>query len=297
MSTAGAIPSPGQGGSGPAMGARPPGRALPPSSGRDFHPGEIALAVALAVAVQAAAVVALQASNLDKSALMPEIDKGASVPVRVTPVLDLDAPLLKLGGKRDKMKLPDRWVRQTPKQRVEEKAFVSPKAGKTEQDIPPPDVKIADAGTEPPPPDAEITKQVDTEVAEADAAPPANVDVAGHADGVKEGTETDPLKARAVDLYRSRIAGWFSSRFRVSGSGLPQEELVKLRVLASVQLSERRVVSYTITPSGNGAFDAAARAMLEGAKGAEIPPPPENYPDTVQNQISLTLVCRENRCD
>lgn len=297
MSSAGAIPSPGHGGSGPAMGARPPGRALPPNPGRDFHPGEIALAVALAVAVQAAAVVALQASNLDKSALMPEIDKGAAFPVRVTPVLDLDAPLLKLGGKRDKMKLPDRWVRQTPKQRVEEKAFVSPKAGKTEQDIPQPDVKIADAGTEPPPPDAEITKQVDTEVAEADAAPPANTDVAGHADGVKEGTETDPLKARAVDLYRSRIAGWFSSRFRVSGSGLPQEELVKLRVLASVQLSDRRVVSFTITPSGNGAFDAAARAMLEGAKGAEIPPPPENYPDTVQNQISLTLVCRENRCD
>jgi hypothetical protein len=263
-----------------------------------YRPGEIALAVALAVMVQVAAVVALKASNLDKSAIVPEIDKGAAVPVRVTPVLDLDAPMLKLGGKRDKLKLPDRWVRQTPKRRVEEKAFVSPKAGKTEQDIPSPEVKIADAGTEPPPPDAEVTKQVETEVAEvADAAPAANVDTPGHSDGVKEGTETDPLKARAVDLYRSRIAGWFSSRFRVSGSGLPQEELVKLRVAASVQLSDRKVVSYTITSSGNAAFDAAARSMLEGAKGAEIPPPPENYPDTVQNQISLTLVCRENRCD
>lgn len=274
--------------------------AMPSSSSAEssFRPSEIALAVALAVMVQVAAVVALKASNLDKSAVVPEIDKGAAVPVRVTPVLDLDAPMLKLGGKRDKMKLPDRWVRQTPKRRVEEKAFVSPKAGKTEQDIPPPEMKIADAGTEPPPPDAEVTKQVETEVAEvADAAPAANVDTPGHSDGVKEGTETDPLKARAVDLYRARIAGWFSSRFRVSGSGLPQEELVKLRVLASVQLADRRVVSYTITPSGNAAFDAAARSMLEGAKGAEIPPPPENYPDTVQNQISLTLVCRENRCD
>ena len=84
----------------------------------------------------------------------------------------------------------------------------------------------------------------------------------------------------------------------MGGSGLPQEELVKFRVLASVQLSDdRRVVGYTITPSGNAAFDAAARSMLEGAKGDQIPPPPENYPDTVQRQISLTLVCRENRCD
>ena len=42
---------------------------------------------------------------------------------------------------------------------------------------------------------------------------------------MKEGTETDPLKARAVDLYRAKIAGWFSSRFRVTGSGLDKAEM------------------------------------------------------------------------
>ena len=44
-------------------------------------------------------------------------------------------------------------------------------------------------------------------------------------------------------------------------------------------------------------FDAAARSALEGAKGQEIPPPPENYPDIVQTQISLTFTCTPQRCD
>lgn len=266
---------------------------------RDFEPHEIALAALSGLLALVAMIVVLRYANVSRPAALPEVDKGSATPVRVVPVLDLDSPLLKLGGKRNKAKLPDRWVRQTPKPRVEEKAFVSPKAGKTIDDIPAPEVKIADAGTEPPPPDAEVAKEVDTEIVEpVDAGEPANVDQEGHSDGVAEGTETDPLKARAVDLYRSRIASWFSSRFRVSGSGLSQEELVKYRVGASVELTEdRRVAGYTLVPSGSAAFDAAARAMLEAAKGEQIPPPPENYPDTVQRQISLTLICKENRCD
>jgi hypothetical protein len=216
-------------------------------------------------------------------------------------VLDLDAPLLKLGGKRDPTKLPDRWVRQKQKPRVEQKSFVSTNAGKTEHDIPPPDVHVADAGTPPPPPETEVAKQVDVPVpAVVDAGPPApaNVDQAGHADGVKEGTETDPLKARAVDLYRAKIAAWFSSRFGVHGSGLSEVELVKTRVHAVVQIgSGNVVVGYTLAPSGNAAFDAAARAALDGAKGQSIPPPPENYPDVAQTQINITFVCRAKRCD
>ena len=265
----------------------------------DFRPGEVALAVSVALSVMVGSGLALRAAALDAPAAVPEIDRGNAFPVRVVPVLDLDAPLLKLGGKRDQLKLPDRWVRQAPKPRVEQKAFVSTKAGKTEQDAPPREVKVAPSGAKPPPPNAEIAKQVDTPlVPPVDAGPPANVDQVGHADGVKEGTETDPLKARAVDLYRARIIGWFSGRFRVGGSGLPQAELTKIKVSATVQLSpDRRVLGFSIVPSGNAAFDAAARATLEGVKGQEIPPPPDNYPDVVQSQISLTFVCRENRCD
>ncbi|WP_437600655.1 TonB C-terminal domain-containing protein [Sorangium sp. So ce590] len=281
--------------------ARAPGPMTPPGKRRpksDFRPRDVALAFAVAMGVQAGAAVAVSLADLAVPAAVPEIEKGPSVPVKVTPVLDMDTPLLKLGGKRDKMKLPDRWVRQTPKPRVEQKAFVSPDAGKTEKDIPPPEVKVADAGTAPPPPDAEIAKQVDTELEpKTDAGEVANVDQEGHQDGVAEGTETDPLKARAVDLYLARIAGWFSSRFRVSGSGLPPEELTKHKPRAVIVLSDGQMVSYTLTPSGNAIFDAAARATLEGAKGQALPPPPENYPDLGQKQVSVTFVCRETTCD
>ena len=158
---------------------------------------------------------------------------------------------------------------------------------------------MASPGTAPPPPDAEIAKQVDAPLAvAADAGPPANVDQRGHADGVAEGTETDPLKARAVDLYRAKIAAWFSSRFRVSGSGLDRAELLRYRVSASVSIGpDRTVGGFTLASSGNAAFDAAARATLDGARGQPIPPPPENYPDVSQSQINVTFVCRENRCD
>ncbi|APR83951.1 Hypothetical protein A7982_09300 [Minicystis rosea] len=265
----------------------------------DFRAREVAASVVIGAAVLLGAGFSLSRAALDRPAAAPEIEKGTAVPVKVVPVIDMDTPLLKLGGKRDQTKLPDRWVRQTPKPRVEQRAHVSSKAGKSEQDIPPPEVKMAEPKTPPPPPDAEIAKQVDTPPPPVvDAGAPANVDEKGHADGVKEGTETDPLKARAVDLYRAKIAGWFSSRFRVSGSGMAQAELTKYRVSATVEIgADRTVRGFTIAPSGNPTFDAAARSTLESSRGRELPPPPENYPDVVQSRINVTFVCRENRCD
>lgn len=223
----------------------------------------------------------------------------SSAPVKVVPVIDLDAPLLKLGGTPDATKLPDRWIKKGQKARVEKKAHVSTAAEKTPEAAPPPDLPVAQKAEPPPPKDAEETKKVDVPIAPtAEPVAPSNVPVVGHADGVAEGTETDPLKARAVDLYRARIVAWFSGRFRVTGSGLPPEELVKPRVGATVSIGpDRAVTGYSLRPSGNATFDAAARAALESAKGQALPPPPENYPDIVQSQIQLTFVCKEHRCD
>lgn len=264
-----------------------------------FRRHEVVIAVLCAIAVQGGAVFLWRAADLRRPAELPEIEQGPAIPVKVVPVLDLDAPTLKFGGKRDKFKLPDRWVKPRQKPRVEEKAFVSTKAEKTEEAIPPKEIEVAKADTPVPPPDVERAKEVEAKVEPpAEAPPPPNVDTEGHEDGSKSGTETDPLKARAVDIYREKIRGWFSRRFRVSGSGLPAEAITKVRVSASVSISSgRSVSSYTITPSGNAAFDAAARAALESAKGDELPPPPENYPDIVQSQISLTFTCTAERCD
>lgn len=269
-----------------------PGGAL-----SDFRPREIAASAIAALAVMTAAGVALRAARFDRPPA-PVIDPSVERAVRVVAVTDTDVPLLALGGKRDPRTLPDRRVEEQPSQRIERKAFVSPKAGKAEADIPPPEVAIADAGTEPPPPDASVALRVDTPIEPSDAGAVANVDRPGSSDGVNGGTETDPLKARAVDLYRGRIASWFSRRFRVSGSGLSQADLVRYRVSATVDVGpDRAVTGYSLVPSGNASFDAAARAALEGAKGQSIPPPPENYPDVVQRRINVTFVCKENRCD
>ncbi|MBI4700994.1 MAG: TonB C-terminal domain-containing protein [Deltaproteobacteria bacterium] len=266
--------------------------------GTDHRPGEVLLALGLALAVQAGAALALQAARLDAQADAREIDPGIAVPIQVRPVVDLDSPLLKLGGKKVRFKLPDRWLRQEPVQRVERRAFASTTAEDAPDAAPPRELALAEAGAEPPGPDAALAKQVDTEMVGNPDAAPANVDTEGHPDGVPEGTETDPLKARAVSLYRARLIAWFSSRFRVSGSGMSQEELQKYKVGAVVSIDRSRmVVGYSISPSGNSVFDSAARAALESAKGQQLPPPPENYPDAVQNTISLTFVCRASTCD
>lgn len=258
-------------------------------------PSEIAIAIGVALLVQGGAAVALRMADLDKHADTPLIDKGAATPVRVIPVMDEDLPLLKLGSKK-KYKLPDKWNKSPPKPLVEQKAFVSPKADKTEAGIPDKEVKVADAGTEPIPPDADVAKKVDVEVTESSdaGAAQASNDTEGHESGSKEGTETDPLKARAVDQWRSRIAGWFQRGFSCGDLGLEDDELKKLRVGVSVQLSgDGTVTGYSLGgSSGRPEVDAKARARMDAAKGNAIPPKPENYPDIMLTQISITLACK-----
>jgi len=265
----------------------------------DFRPSELIIAVGAAAVILVGSAVLITMAALTAHAAVPEIDKGASTPVRVIPVLDME-PLLKLGGKRDKMKLPDKWMRQKPVPVVEERAVVSTKAGKSVEDIPDKEMKIIDAGTEPPAPDAGLAKKVDQPIEASDAGPSTdNVGEKGDPNGVKGGTETDPLKAHVVGQWRARIAGWFSSKFHVHGSGLPPEELTKYRVSAVVQLSpDGTVTDYSMNPSGNAAIDAAAKAALDAAKGNQIPPRPENIADDKPlTQFPVTFICTEKKCD
>ncbi|MFO0593056.1 MAG: TonB C-terminal domain-containing protein [Polyangiaceae bacterium] len=265
----------------------------------EYPPSDILIALGSASLFLLATAIGLKASAAERPESVSLPEKTTEAPVKVIPVIDLEAPLLKLGGKPDPTRLPDRWVKKSAKARVEQKAQVSTAADKSIESIPTPDLPVAEKPLPPAPPDAEVTKQVDAPVVPTSApSPPSNVPVEGHQDGVAEGTETDPLKARAVDLYRARIVGWFAGRFRVSNSGLSAEDLLKYKVGATVEISaDRTVGGYTLSPSGNAAFDAAAKAALDGAKGQSLPPPPDNYPDIVQSRIRLTFVCKEHRCD
>src|SRR5450432_3099155 len=176
-----------------------------------FLPREFTLAVFLAGAVELGLfglfVVAGQNRTkiVAREAALPE-----ELPIAVKPVLD-DLPLLKLGSKRMKAKLPDMWKKLAPVQRFEEKSAPSEKAEKTAQAIPTSPVATRDAAA--PPPDAALIKEADKTPVEAGTQPEVNLPTEGATDGVKQGTETDPLKARALDLYRAKVISWFTVRF------------------------------------------------------------------------------------
>ncbi len=150
------------------------------------------------------------------------------IPIAVQPVMD-DLPLLKLGGrKKVRAKLPDMWKKQPPipVKRFEEKSAPSETAKDDPKEIPTSELAKGDA--EAPPPDADLAKEVD-ETLDAGPQPDSSVpEGEGSPDGVKEGTETDPLKARAVSLYRMKIIGWFNARFRPPEGQIPCAELRKL---------------------------------------------------------------------
>jgi hypothetical protein len=260
--------------------------------GTDYHAHEWIIAIGLALFIQLASAVALQAAGLAAMAEAPDIDPGIAVPIAVRPVVDLDSPLLKLGGKKVKFKLPDRWIRQRPVKRVKRKAHVSTQAEDSEEAIPPEDLEISDAGTEPDP-DAALAKEVDVELTEDSDAGPSNVEGEGHPDGVPEGTETDPLKARAVNLYHARILRFLTAPYRSQCASLSKEERTGCRPSATVQLSADGVVrSYSFNPCGKGPVDSAAKAALNSIKGQPIPPPPENYPKIRPNSFNVSYVCK-----
>lgn len=246
---------------------------------RAFMPQELFLALFFAGAVETALVGLLvlagqnRAKVVAQEAALPE-----EVAIAVKPMMD-DLPLLKLGSKKVKAKLPDMWTKQAPVKRFEESSAPSEKAQKTPEAIP--TTRLAKPDAEAPPPDAAIAKEVDQPL--TDAAPPkeaANLPTEGAADGVKEGTETDPLKARAVNLYKAKLMAWFQARFQ-RPTDLPCDVVRGLSANAQIVVSaDRTIQSYTLgKASDNAVFDGRVKASLDSMVGQELPPPPPLYSD------------------
>jgi hypothetical protein len=260
----------------------------------EFPAGDFTLALGVAIAVQAGALALLKTSGGTPLRADISDEKVRPIAVAITPVPDEEAPLLKLGSKRQPNKLPDRWQAPKPVERAKAAATPSPLAQATPEAIP--TTQVTDAG--PPPPDAEVTKQADLTVAVPDAGTPAVSNTEGAADGVKEGTEADPLKAHAISLYRAQLDGWFSSRFAIRGK-IPFETLKTLRASVSVSITDGRTIgSFRIaSPSGNPVFDEQLRATLAGiqSSGAELPPPPPLYPDILGQSLHLSFSCTTKR--
>jgi hypothetical protein len=257
---------------------------------------EIALAVLLAFLVEAGILLLwIYAGAGSAQVTAAEVEAPREIPISVKPVVD-ETPLLKLGGKK-KAKLPDMWKKQAPVQRFEETSAPSAKASKSPESIPSSKLTPIDASA--PPPDAEVAKQVDQTLTDAapDAAP--TVEGEGSADGVKEGTEADPLKARAVSAYYGKLQGWFNARFRPPTEGAPCAELKKLGASVVVTVGgDRSVAGYSLVkPSGNADFDGRVRSMLDGARGELLPPPPPLYPDILGQSLPLRLTGQNVKCN
>ena len=240
------------------------------------------------------------AGSADTHIVPQEEPRPAARPIAVKPVID-ELPLLKLGSKQDKKpKLPDMWKKQapTPVKRYEESSAPSPKAEDSPAAIP--TTKLTEKDKEPPPPDAEVVKELEQQLQDDEPAEEApQMQEEGHADGSADGTETDPLKARAVDLYRNRILAWFNARFRPPVDQIPCAELKELGASVTVLVGgDRSVSSYTITrPSGNAIFDGKVRSTLDALIGQELPPPPPLYPDILGSAVHPRLSGAGARCD
>jgi hypothetical protein len=185
------------------------------------------------------------------------------------------------------------WKKPPPSPKVEEKSAPSAQAKKTPDAIPTAPVATRDAGA--PPPDAEVAKQVDQPLLDAGPKRENTPEGEGSPDGVKEGTETDPLKARAVSQYKARITAWFNVRFHAPVEQIECDVLKALNASVAVSVgADRTVASYTISrPSQNVAFDERVKSTMDQITGQELPPPPPLYPDILETVVQVRLSGQE----
>lgn len=219
----------------------------------------------------------------------------AETAIAVQPVLD-DVPLLKLGSKPQKYKLPDMWRKPDPVKRYEDKSAPAVNADKNPEKLPENEVATGDEA--PAPEDAELAKEVDEDVPEVDEnKEQPNLQEEGAADGVKEGTETDPLKAFVISQYRLKIISWFKAGFKpVSQIDCETAARLEMRITAQVG-PDRSVVSYTvISASGNALHDARVTSHMDRKKGQQLPPPPPNYADILDSVVKLNFSGKLTNC-
>jgi outer membrane biosynthesis protein TonB len=240
--------------------------------------------VSLAALVQAGFITLLVLTQSAKGFVPRPEPPPREMSIAVKPMLDL--PLLKKGGKPKANKLPDMWKPPQQVKRVEPTKVPTPLASKT-PDKPPEKKeekeKKPKPDEKPPEPDTPVAKQVDETVKQVD--------------GVEEGTEKDPLKARAVDLYRLRLINWFKQGFSPPLDQIDCAVLKDLKVSVHAQVArDGTVQSYELTSSGNPVFDGRVRQVMDARIGQQVPPPPPNYPDILDAVVHPTFQGKNEQC-
>ena len=200
-------------------------------------------------------------------------------------------PVLKLGSKTPS-NVPSHWQRKkpAPPPKADPSPLPSPQAAKTPDAIP--TTRVQDASV-PPVPTPSAAASADTTAPTGSAVAATASSVQGSEQGAANGTETDPLKARAADMYRAQLMGWFASRFQIRGK-IPFETLKTLHASTVVSITDRHVVGFSITrPSGDPTFDGEVQATLSRIQsgGAELPAPPPMYPELLGQSLPVGFAC------
>jgi hypothetical protein len=205
----------------------------------------------------------------------------------------IGASLLKLGKPMDPKKLPDRLVpRQSTAPRHEVAASREDPLHKNDK---------PDAGP-PPPPDA---KESDIQKLIAKSDPFAedggkDRPAEGFANGSDAGSETDPAKVHAGDMYAAQLTAFMKERWQIP-TVISQGEVNRLCVKFTIAVDPRMrgwFVPQTPTkPSSNDLFDDSARSMLQKLVDdhTELPQPPPEVETSYRGQrinVGLGDGCR-----
>jgi hypothetical protein len=266
-----------------------------------FSPAQVVGALSLASLVQAGLVLSMVLARVNGETPQRE-PAPREMRIAVNPILD--APLLKKGTQAPPAatppKLPDMWKPPEPVQpRAEAKPVPAPQPKKISESADPKPSKPEEKPT----PETPQARRVDDMVkkmqreAEEQSEPPSQQTEKGGEDGVKEGTETDPLKARAVDTYSAKLIAWFRQGFAPPLDELDCATLVGLEAKVTAHIGpNREVTSYTMKSSGNEVFDGRVRAAMEMHVGQSVPPPPPNYPQLLEPTVFPVFQGKNEKC-
>jgi hypothetical protein len=252
---------------------------------RAFDAQDVTIACAIALLAQLGFVAAFSLPSPKLVQADISNDNAQPIAVAITPVLKL--------GSKTPTKLPTQWTRRKPAAaKSEPAALPSPQAEKTIEAIP--KTHAPDASVAPIAADAGAHEPVNT-TAPVDAGTVAAVaSTEGSEQGAANGTETDPLKARAADMYRAQLAAWFAGHFHIKGK-VPFDKLKTLHASTVVTVTpDRKVGSFSVVrPSGDPTFDAEVQATLAGIQGggAELPAPPPMYPEFLAHSVPVYFQC------
>ena len=246
-----------------------------------YESDEVAVGVALAIALHALPLVVIVLK-----AAYPSLPEAPEQPLVSRPVIA--ATLLKLGQPIDPTKLPDRLV---PRARTAPRREVVASRDEPSK----PHRELPDAG--PPPPrtqESDIQRLIsksDPFAEEGGRDRPEE----GQPGGVKEGTETDPSKARAGNTYAALLGSFFHERWQYP-TVISQAEANHLCVVMQVAIGKNMVIWHVrqepIRKSGNELFDDSARSMLLKLSDdrTPLPAPPDEVSDAFRGRtVNIAL--------